>query len=70
MQCLSIQYGRKIYKKFNCVEHFNLPGHSLNDLTVTILEQVKVNDQMYREEREHFLIRQFNTYYNGVNRLK
>ena len=51
-------------------EHFNLPGHSLSDLTVTILEQVKVNDQMYREEREHYLIRKFNTYYNGINRLK
>ena len=27
-------------------EHFNLPGHSLSDLTVTTLEQVKNNDQI------------------------
>ena len=51
-------------------DHFNLPGHSLSDFTVTILEQVKNNDQMYREEREHYYIRKFNTYYRGLNRQK
>ena len=25
-------------------QHFNLPGHSLSDLTVTILEKVRSND--------------------------
>jgi hypothetical protein len=51
-------------------EHFNLPGHSLSDLTVTILEQVKNNDQLYREEREHFIIRKLNTFYKGLNKQK
>jgi hypothetical protein len=50
--------------------HFNLPGHSLSDLTVTIIEQVKQNDTLYREEREHYFIRKFNTFYNGMNRQK
>ena len=51
-------------------EHFNLPGHSLSDFTVTILEQPKENNILYREEREHYLIRKFNTFYNGLNRQK
>ena len=51
-------------------DHFNLPGHSVSDLTVTVLEQVKKNDQLYREEKEHFFIRKFNCFYNGMNRQK
>ena len=51
-------------------EHINLPGHSLSDFTVTILEQPKENNILYREEREHYLIRKFNTFYNGLNRQK
>ena len=49
-------------------EHFNLPGHSLSDLTVTVLEQTKRKSNTYRKEREHYLIRKFDTYYNGINR--
>ena len=48
--------------------HFNLPGHSLADLSITILEQVKYNNENYRKERESFHIRNFNTFYNGMNR--
>ena len=49
-------------------EHFNIPGHSLSDLTVTILERVKSTDDLYRKERGKYLIRKFNTYYRGLNR--
>ena len=49
-------------------QHFNLPGHSLSDLTVTILEKVRSNDDLYRRERERYFIRKFNTYYKGLNR--
>ena len=49
-------------------EHFNMPGHNLSDLTVTILERVKSNDDLYRKEREKYFIRKFNTYYRGLNR--
>ena len=49
-------------------EHFNKPGHSLSDLSITILEKVKVNDTNYRKERERFQIKNFNTYYRGLNR--
>ena len=31
--------------------HYTQPGHSLENLRVTILEQEKVNSQSYRKER-------------------
>ena len=43
-------------------EHFNSPGHSLADLSITILEKVKKNDDLYRKEREKYFIRKFNTF--------
>ena len=48
--------------------HFNLPGHSLADLSVTPIEQVRKNDTVYRKEREEFHIRRFNTLHKGLNR--
>ena len=50
--------------------HFNLPGHSLANMKATIIEQVKVNDLLYRKEREHFYIRKLNTVYQGLNNQK
>jgi hypothetical protein len=50
--------------------HFNLPGHSLADLRVTVLEQVKKHDIEYRKEREKYFIRKLNTYNKGMNRKK
>ena len=35
-------------------EPFNLPGHSLADLSVTAIEQAKVNSLLYRKEREEY----------------
>ena len=48
--------------------HFNTPGHSLSDMKIIILEQVKVQDQLYRKEREHYFINKFNTYHQGMNK--
>ena len=48
--------------------HFNLPGHSLAQLSVTILEQTQNNSEEYRKEREKYFIRRFDTYNNGINR--
>ena len=50
--------------------HFNLPGHSLADMTFTILEQVKYNDKAYRKERESYYINKFDTFHQGLNREK
>ena len=49
--------------------HFNLPGHSSSNLTVKVIEKVKKKDIYYRKEREHYLIKKFNTYNKGMNRL-
>ena len=48
--------------------HFNLPGHSLADLSITAIEQVKKNDIIYRKEREELYIRRFDTFNKGLNR--
>ena len=48
--------------------HFNLPGHSLADLRVRILEQTQNHDEDYRLEREKYFIRKFNTFNKGINR--
>ena len=48
--------------------HFNLPGHSVTNMKVSIIEQVKYNSDLYRKEREDFYIRRFNTYNEGLNR--
>ncbi len=48
--------------------HFNLPGHDISKMSVTILEKVKKYDTSYRKEREHYLINKFNTFRNGMNR--
>ena len=49
-------------------EHFNLPGHSLANMNVTILEKVKTSDTLYRKEREKYHIRKFNTFHEGINK--
>ena len=49
-------------------EHFNKNGHSLSDLKAIILEKVTSSDQLYRKERERYLIRKFNSYYKGMNK--
>ena len=33
-------------------QHFNSPGHSIADLSITLIEQVKKNNMLYRKERE------------------
>ena len=57
-------------KKLNTATgaHFNLPGHSVSDLSATVLERVKINDTLYRKEREKYLINRLNTYHQGINR--
>ena len=49
-------------------DHFNLPGHSLADLQLIILEQAKKEDETYKKEREKYFINKFNTFYGGMNR--
>ena len=48
--------------------HFNLPGHSVSDMRVTILEKIHSSDPLVRKEREEMFIRQLNTKYKGLNK--
>ena len=41
--------------------HFTGPGHSLLDISVTVLEKVQKNSDYYRKEREEYFIHKFNT---------
>ena len=38
------------------------------DKKFTVLEQSKSSDLVYRKEREKYLIKEFNSYYRGLNR--
>ena len=49
-------------------DHFNLPGHSLADLSITVLERVKKNDENYRKKRGKYFINKLNTHYKGIIR--
>ena len=49
------------------VSHFNQPGHSLADMSITILEQVRKNNVSYRKEREVYFLRKFDTLHRGMN---
>ena len=57
----------KILKKATG-QHFNLPGHSISDMEVTILEKVFNKDSQFRRAREKNYIQDFNTKYKGMNR--
>ena len=48
--------------------HFNLPGHSIDDMKFSIIGQVKTRDELYRRELEKFFICLLNIYHDGINR--
>ena len=47
--------------------HFNSPGHSLADLSITCSRESEKNDDLCRKEREKYFIRKFNKFYRGLN---
>ena len=49
-------------------EHFNLPGHSLADMRVTVIEKVHSADPMMRKTRESHFITKLNSKHKGMNR--
>ena len=49
--------------------HFNQPGHDISNMQVTILQKLKGNsNELYRKEREKYLINKFNTFKEGMNK--
>ena len=50
--------------------HFNLPGHSVSDMTITIIEKLRRTDDAYREARESMYIKLFKAKWSGMNRKR
>ena len=34
-------------------EHFSLPGHSFSDLLITVIEQSKINNHLYKKKEKN-----------------
>jgi hypothetical protein len=49
-------------------EHFNLPGHSVANMKVSVIENCRQESAMYRKCRESFFINKFETKHLGLNR--
>ena len=45
-----LNYARNNKRKHTTGEHFNLPGHTWHNMKFSILENVKKNDVIYRQE--------------------
>ena len=48
--------------------HFNLPGHKIHHMEITILEKIHSKNEKVRKTRESMFIEHFNTKYKGINR--
>ena len=48
-------------------QHFNEPGHSVSDMTFTVIEKIFNKDPHYRKQREKMW--KFNTRYKGLNKI-
>jgi hypothetical protein len=70
--CIADHHGYVVNKHVDKATgaHFNLPGHSLNNMKFNILEEVKENSDSYRKERERYIINICDTYNNGLTRQR
>ena len=50
--------------------HFNLPGHSQSDMSISVLERIFSQDPQYRKTRESYHIEQFELLKKGINRKR
>ena len=48
--------------------HFNQPGHSMSDMTITIVEKIYNNNPLFLREREAININKFNVKDQGMNK--
>ena len=72
---LSVRFGEHLGYVRNKTDdptgiHFNLPGHNLSHMEVSVLEKVYTNNRAYREQRESMWIRDFQTEVKGMNKKK
>ena len=50
--------------------HFNLPGHDISDMSISVLERIYSTDPLYRKIRESYYIEQFESLTKGINRKR
>ena len=50
--------------------HFSTSGHSMADMSVSVVERIKSSDPFYRKVRESHWIEQFETLRKGLNRKR
>ena len=48
--------------------HYNLPGHTVSDMRVTIVEKIHSSDPLIRKQRKELFIQKLNTKYKGLNK--
>ena len=48
--------------------HWNLPGHKVSDMGITVLEKIKSKDPFYRNEREKYFINKFEAITKSLNK--
>ena len=61
-------YVRNDHLKKATGQHFNLPGHSLDNMKVSVIETINNKSEFYRKNREKHYIEKLNTKYKGLNR--
>ena len=48
--------------------HWNLPGHKVSDMGITVLEKIKSKDPFYRKERDKYFINKFEARTKSLNK--
>ena len=69
---LTTRFGghrRDVENKKDCAvgRHFNLPGHSVSDMRIVIVEKVHNTDPFFLRNRERHFIQMFKTRLKGLN---
>ena len=54
--------------KYPTGKHFNLPGHTENNMKLAVIEKCRIESSNYRKTREAQFINLFDTKRNGLNR--
>ena len=68
LQHLDDARNKRLHKAIG--EHFSSGGHSMSDMTFSVIERLKQHDFRYRKQRESYHIEQWNLKYKGLNKKK
>ena len=48
--------------------HFNIKGHSVSDMEISVVEKIFSYQEAVRKERESMFIKKFNSKHKGLNK--